>query len=187
MILVPPELWEKRCQIPPPPPQVKKILKSKDHSYNKWTQVRLHKDPYFKTEKQKREPIPVPIIETCSTKPSFKTKSKRKRIIRSVPLFKTESKSESDVSPMHSEYIQNVLRRKVSHDPTFGGYQDDADGSFKIGRSSFKYNDKYVFVDGRKFKATQGLWKLLTKSKPDKNAVTIQDRQAYRVFHDFRA
>ena len=91
-----------------------------------------------------------------------------------------ESESETDLSPMHSEYIQNVLRRKESHDPTFGVYQDDADGSFKIGRSSFKYNDKHVFVDGRKYKVTQGLWELLTKSKPDKNAVTIQDRQAYK-------
>jgi len=64
-----------------------------------------------------------------------------------MPLFKMESESETDVSPMHSEHIQNVLRRKVSHDPTFGVYQDDTDGSFRIGRSSFKYNDKHVFVD----------------------------------------
>jgi len=34
MILVPPELCENHCQSPPP---VKKILKSKDHSSNKWT------------------------------------------------------------------------------------------------------------------------------------------------------
>jgi len=33
-----------------------------------------------------------------------------------------------------------------------------------------------VFVDGKKYKATQGLWELLTKSKPDKNVVTFQDR-----------
>ena len=44
MILVPPELWENR-QTPPPRP-VKKILQNKDHSYNKWTQVRLHQDSY---------------------------------------------------------------------------------------------------------------------------------------------
>jgi len=69
MILVPPELWENRSQEPPP---VKKILKSKDHSYNKCTQVRLHHDPYLKTEKRKREPISIPIIETGSTKPSLK-------------------------------------------------------------------------------------------------------------------
>jgi len=71
----------------------------------------------------------------------------------------------------------------VSHDPTFGVYQDYADGYFKIGRSRFKYNDKHVFVDDRNYKATQGLWELLTKSKPDKNAVTIQDRQGYKQIH----
>jgi len=180
MILFPPELWENRCLAPPPPPQFKKILKTKDHSYNKWTQVRLQQDPFLKTGKQKREPIPIPIIETGSVEPSSK-KNKRKRIIGSVPLFKTESESETDVSPMHSEYIQNVLRRKVSHEPTFGVYQDDTDGSFKTGRSSLKYNDKHVFVDGTKYKATQGLWELLTNSKPDKNAASIQDRQSYKL------
>jgi len=64
MILVPPELWENRSQEPQP---VKKIVKSKDHSYNKWTQVRLHHDPYLKTGKRKWEHIPIPIIETGST------------------------------------------------------------------------------------------------------------------------
>jgi len=69
MILVPPDLWENRCQTPPPsPPPVKKILKCKDLSYNKWTQVRMQKDPYLKTEKQKRDPIPTPIKETIGTK-----------------------------------------------------------------------------------------------------------------------
>jgi len=70
VVLVPPELLENRTKEPPPP--VKEKLKSKDHNYNKWTQVRLHHDPYLKTEKQKWEPIPIPIIETGSAKPSFK-------------------------------------------------------------------------------------------------------------------
>jgi hypothetical protein len=48
MILVPPELWETRSQTPPP---VKQILKSKEHGYNKWTQIHLHQDPYLKTGK----------------------------------------------------------------------------------------------------------------------------------------
>ena len=93
MILVPPESWETRCQTPPPPPPppVKMIIKSNDHSYNKWTQVRLHQYPYLETEKQKGEPIPIPIIETGSAEPSFKTKPERKSIIGSVPLFKMES------------------------------------------------------------------------------------------------
>ena len=129
MILVPPDLWENR---PLPPPPVKRIIKSMAHSYN-MEKIRLHQDPYLKTEKRKRKSIPIPIIETGDTK--------RKRVIGSVPLFKTESESETDNLPPHSKYIQNVLTRKASHDPTFGVYQDDTDGSFKIRRSSFKYNN----------------------------------------------
>jgi len=44
-------------------------------------------------------------------------------------------------------YINDVLRLKASHDPTFVVYQDDTNGSFKIGRSSIKYNYKHVLVD----------------------------------------
>jgi len=62
LLLVPTELCEKRCQTPSLPP-VKTILKGKDHSHNKWTRDHLHQGPYLKTEKRKREPIPVPIIE----------------------------------------------------------------------------------------------------------------------------
>ena len=67
-----------------------------------------------------------------------------------MPLFKTESESETDTSPTHSKYSHNDLTRKVSHDPTFGVYQDDTDGSFKIWPCSFKYNNKHVFVDGKR-------------------------------------
>jgi hypothetical protein len=74
MILVSSELSEKRCQTPSPPP-VKTILKRKDHSYNKWTRVRLHHKPYLKSEKRKREPIAIPIIEaTLKSEPFIKTK-----------------------------------------------------------------------------------------------------------------
>jgi len=86
MVLVPTELWEKRCQAPSPLP-VKKVLKSQNHSYNKWTQVSMHQDPYLKTEQIKREPIPIRIIETGCSKPKFKTKLRSKHIIGSLPLF----------------------------------------------------------------------------------------------------
>ena len=71
MILVPPELWEKRYETPSSSP-VERILNSKEYIYNKWTRVHLHQNPYFKTEKIKREPIPVLIIEsTCKSGPSI--------------------------------------------------------------------------------------------------------------------
>ena len=59
-------------------------------------------------------------------------------------------------------------------------HQDDTDCSFKTGSWSFKYNDKHVFVDGKKYKAKQGPWELLNKFQPDENLVTLQDRQAYK-------
>ena len=37
-----------------------------------------------------------------------------------------------------------------------------------------------MFVDGKKYKATQGLWELITKSKPDRNVVSMQEKQAYK-------
>ena len=84
-----------------------------------------------------------------------------------MPLIKTEYVSETDTSPTHSKYIHNVLNRKVLHDPTFVVYQDDTNGSCKIVRSSFKYSIKHVFVIGKRYKATQGLWELLTQSRLD--------------------
>ena len=120
MILVPPELWEKRCQAPLPPP-VKTILKRKYHNYNNRTRVRLHQDPYLKAEKLKREPIPIPMIATTPKSGTF------------IKTEKLEPELQTNSQPVHSKYIHNVLRRKLSHDPTFGVYQDDTDVSFKIG------------------------------------------------------
>ena len=64
---------------------------------------------------RRREPIPIPILEPAGTKTSFITKSKRKLIIGSVPMFKTEcldSEPETDALPLHCKYIQKVLKRK---------------------------------------------------------------------------
>jgi hypothetical protein len=113
-----------------------KSLKSADHNYDKWIQLRAHQDLYLKTQKLKREPIPIPIIETGGTpqsKPGFKTKPKRKRIVGCTTMFHTETEdTESETvagraSPVNSKYIQEALKRRKSHDPTFGIYQDDTD------------------------------------------------------------
>ena len=82
-------------------------------------------------ERKKREPIPIPIVETKVTHPSFKTIPKRERLNGSLPCFKTEtldSESERYSLPIHSEYINNVLKRKISQTEIFGVYQDENDG-----------------------------------------------------------
>jgi hypothetical protein len=74
-----------------------------------------------------------------------------------------ESGSETDSGPVHSLYIHYVLRRKAPHDPTFGVYQHDTGGSFKIGRSGIKYNDQRVSVDGkstRQHQVSGNFWRI---------------------------
>jgi hypothetical protein len=90
---------------PLPPPSVKIILKSKNNSYDKWTQVRLQQDPYLRTEKLNREPIVVPIIESTRKTGSF------------IKAEKPESEIQTG---FNSKYIQNVLKRRLTQDPTFG-------------------------------------------------------------------
>jgi len=93
------------------------------------------KDKSLPLEAPKTGTHPNTNCRNSGTQTSFKPKLKRKRIIGSLPLFKTETldyESETDSVPVQSKYINDVLRRKVSHDPTFGVYQDDTDGSFKI-------------------------------------------------------
>ena len=53
--------------------------------------------PHLKNKKM-REIIPIPNIEISSIQPNFKTKPKRKRIIGSVSLFKTESELETNIN-----------------------------------------------------------------------------------------
>jgi len=65
-----------------------------------------------------RESVPIPIIGTGSTKSNFKTKPKQKRINGSLRLFKSELVTY--ISPIPTDYIQTVLRHKVSYDTTFG-------------------------------------------------------------------
>jgi hypothetical protein len=115
-----------------------------------------------------KEQIAIPIIETTRKNGPF------------IKAEKPESEIETGFQPVHSKYIHNVLKRKLTHDPTFGVYQSDTNGSFKIGRLSLTYNDNSVFVDGRKYNATQGLWELLTKARPDINMATTQDKHAYK-------
>jgi hypothetical protein len=101
-----------------------------------------------------------------------------------IVTAQSDSETEvTDASPIHSKYIHSVLSLKVSQDHTFGEYQDDTYGSFKIGNSNFKYNDKYVFVDSKNSKTTQGLWELLTKTRSDKNMVTPHDKQNNKHMH----
>ena len=42
------------------------------------------------------------------------------------------------------------------------------------------YKNNHVFVDGKRYKASESLWELITQSRPDENVVTHLDGQAYK-------
>jgi hypothetical protein len=96
------------------------------------SQLRLFQDRYLRSEKKKREHIPVLVVESGATPkklPRNKIK-KNRRIVSSLPVFKTES-FESGAPTMPSEetehshttqphYMEWVIDRGDTHDPTFG-------------------------------------------------------------------
>jgi hypothetical protein len=157
MFLIPPKVWKGKCKVPPkrqpppPIPPVGKILKKKDHSYNKWTKVRMLQDPLLKAEQSKREP-PKPVV-----------------VEREVPLIENEEEE---------EYVNP--KREILLNSAYGVYRDATNDSLKIGSCTFKYDDTHVFVDDAKYKATEGLWELLTKTNPNKSIVTPQDIEVYK-------
>jgi hypothetical protein len=73
--------------------------------------------------------------------------------------------------------MSDLLKRAL----TFGMYQDD-NGLFKIGSSTFKYNDTHVYIDGTKCNSTRGLWELLTKSRPHDSIITQQDKKDMNTY-----
>jgi hypothetical protein len=102
VLLIPPELIEKKDKQPPPPLQ--EILKQKGRRFDKWARLR----PYLRSEKKKREPIPIPILETGGThkkQPRYKIE-RRKR--RTLPIFKT-------TDSRHSEPECSLLSERTPH------------------------------------------------------------------------
>jgi len=67
----------------------------------------------------------------------------------------------------------------VSHDPTFGVYQDDSDGSFKIG-VRFLNITMDTICRWRKIQGKTGSVGIVDRVYPDRNRVTLEDRQAYK-------
>jgi hypothetical protein len=62
-------------------------LKREGHSFVKWTRLRLYQDTYLRFEKEKREHIPIPLLETGGTpktQPWYKTKRRKGR---TLPVF----------------------------------------------------------------------------------------------------
>ena len=79
-----------------------------------------------------------------------------------------------------SPYVSAYVYRKGNLDRDYG-MRRDADGSFRIGNAEVVIDqDSNVFVKGKSYRGTRGLFELLTRKKVDQTFITRSDLQSYR-------
>lgn len=93
-----------------------------------------------------------------------------------------------------SSFNQQKLLSESNRDTAYGPYFDANTQSVKIGKCSFKMNDKNIIIDDEIFTRTPGLIELVLKKNPCKQKYTkddldqyskiLQKTNAYRMNHD---
>ena len=79
-----------------------------------------------------------------------------------------------------SPYMMSYLYNRTSLDIDFGIRKDDA-GDFRIGKSLIEIDENsYVYVDGKTYTGTPGLYELITRKKVNKSLITTRDLKNYR-------
>jgi len=79
-----------------------------------------------------------------------------------------------------SPYVSFYVYRTGNLDTDYGKRRD-ADGSFRIGNAEIVIDqDSKVFVKGKSYRGTRGLFELLTRKKVDQSFITRSDLQSYR-------
>ena len=79
-----------------------------------------------------------------------------------------------------SRYVSAYVYRTGNLDRDYG-MRRDADGSIRIGNAEVVIDqDSNVFVKGKSYRGTRGLFVLLTRKKVDQYFITRRDLQSYR-------
>jgi len=81
--------------------------------------------------------------------------------------------------PAASPYISAYVYRTGNVDREFG-MRRDADGSFRIGNAEVVVDQDSVFVKGKSYRGTRGLFELMTRKKVDQSFINRRDLQSYR-------
>jgi len=83
-------------------------------------------------------------------------------------------------SEIASPYVMSYLYDSTSLDKDFGIRKDD-DGDFRIGRSLIEFGENSdIYVDGKTYAGTPGLYELITRKKVNKSLITTGDLKNYR-------
>ena len=79
-----------------------------------------------------------------------------------------------------SPYVSSYVYRKGNLDRDYG-MRRDTDGTFRIGNAEVVIDqDSNVFVNGKSYRGTRGLFELLTRKKVDQSFITRSDLPSYR-------
>ena len=77
-------------------------------------------------------------------------------------------------------YVLSYLYDSKSLDKDFG-IRKDEDGDFRIGRSLIEIvENSDIYVDGKTYAGTPGLYELITRKKVNKSLITTRDLKNYR-------
>ena len=88
--------------------------------------------------------------------------------------------SEQQSGVVASPYVATYVFRTGNIDRDFR-MRRDADGTFRIGNCEVEIDrDLNVFVQGKSYKGTSGLFELLTRKKVDRSFITDSDLRSYR-------
>jgi len=77
-------------------------------------------------------------------------------------------------------YVMSYLYNSPSLDKDFGIRKDD-DGDFRIGNSLIEIGENSeIYIDGKTYAGTPGLYELITRKKVNKSLITTRDLKNYR-------
>jgi len=86
---------------------------------------------------------------------------------------------ELDETSLAGEYLEKYSQRKGDADATFGIRREEGK-YFMGGKRVIVDKDSNLFVDGRRFKGTPGLWELIVKKKTETGAYDGNDVKNYK-------
>jgi len=85
---------------------------------------------------------------------------------------------ELDETSLAGEYLEKYSQRRGDADTTFGKRRE---GKYFMGRKRVIIgNDSNLFVDGKRYKGTRGLWELIVKKEPETGVYDDDDVQNYK-------
>jgi len=86
---------------------------------------------------------------------------------------------ELDETSLDGEYLEKYSQRKGDADTTFGIRREEGK-YFMGGKRVIIDNDSILFVDGRRFEGTPGLWELIVMKKPKTGVYDGNDVKNYK-------